>query len=210
MLVVSVCLLCLGPSSAHAADELGISRDGRTWSNQLERSLFDSGLRWVPGDVRTSEFYVRNQAAVLGTLTISVESRDPDLLLRNGEMLIETRVGSRNWVALEHTANAYRMNQSSLAAGGTQKLRVRASFDRDSTNSTQRDHAEFRFTVTLADAGVGSGGDDPNGSGDHGLPDTGAPAWIGWLLVVAGVAIGSGLALLKRGKREDSGHGAAR
>ncbi|KQZ70126.1 hypothetical protein ASD66_10700 [Nocardioides sp. Root151] len=211
LVVVTMCLLSLMPSSAHAADELGVSRDGRTWADHLDGSLFDSRLLWVPGDVRTAAFYVRNQADDAGTLTISVESRDPDRLLRDDDLRIETRVGDQGWVALEQRDGAHRWEHSALPAGDSRRVQVRASFDPASANDSQRDHVGFRFMVTLADADAGAGPGDDGGDGlpGAGLPDTGAPA-VGWTLVVAGIAIGTGLALMKRGRRGETGHGTAR
>jgi len=61
---VVLCGACLvAPAApARAADELGSSTDGRTWVSSLATPLFAPSFRWVPSDVETASFYVRNQA----------------------------------------------------------------------------------------------------------------------------------------------------
>ncbi|KRF11495.1 hypothetical protein ASG90_17335 [Nocardioides sp. Soil797] len=205
LVIVTSCILCLVPTSAQAADELGLSWDGRSWSGHLNGSLFDPSVRWVPGDVRTNEFYVRNEASDGGNLTISVESRDQDQLLRDDDINLSARIGSEHWVLLERTGKNFRLNSEALGAGDRRKVEVRASFDPASTNQSQRDELALKFRVTLADARAGSSdGDDQDGSDDNSnglLPDTGAPV-VGWSIVVGGVAVGVGLALMKRRRGE--------
>ncbi len=82
----------------------------------------------------------------------------------------------------------------------------------------------LKFRVTLSDAQASPDdhegpGDidestDPNGQGDIDdqsqelLPNAGAPA-VGWFIVAGGVAIGAGLRLITRRKREETEHDAA-
>lgn len=214
--VVALAVLLLGvmASPAHAADELGLSPDGQTWSGQLSGPLFDPTVRWVPGDARRAQFYVRNQAADSGTLTIAVLSRDLDRLLRDDHLQLSARVGSDAWVDLAPGGQAVRLNAAALPAEAVRKVEVRARFDFASGNRTQRDAVAMDFKVTLsgADSTPVPDPNDPDGTpdpkDDTDLPDTGAPP-VGWLLVAAGAAIGFGLALMKRRRREEPGHDAA-
>lgn len=203
-------LLSLAPTSAHAADELGVSWDGQSWSGSLSGSLFDPSVRWVPGDVRTNAFHVRNQASDAGNLTIWVEGRDEDRLLRDGDIHLSAKVGSESWVPLARTGTQFRLNSDELSVGDSRKVEVRASFDPVSTNASQHEELALRFQVTLADARANGGGDDPVDSTDDSdglLPNTGAPG-VGWLVVAAGAAIGVGLALMKRrGGEGEERHG---
>lgn len=194
------------PDSSRS-EELGLSWDGRNWSDTLPGSLFDPRIRWVPGDVRTEEFHVRNQADESGDLTISVAATDPDSLLRDEDIVLAARVDRGAWVRFENTAGWFRLQRSELAAGGQNRVQVRASFDPGSGNESQADRLSLRFLVTLSDARAGGNDEEPPDEGGNGwLPDTGAPA-LGWLLVMAGVAIGTGLALVRRGRREELDHG---
>ncbi|QIX26923.1 hypothetical protein ncot_10140 [Nocardioides sp. JQ2195] len=208
--LVLVAALALGvPSPAVAADEVGVSWDGQSWSSHLAEPLFDPSVRWVPGDVREVSFFVRNQASDAGHLTISVESRDRDHLLRNGDIDLSAKVGRDRRVRLEQTDRTFRLSSDSLSGGESRRIRIRASYDPTSTNATQRDDLALSFRVTLADASATNGGAVTDGSPDESdrlLPGTGAPA-TGWLIVTAGVGMGVGAALMRRKDRKEAGTG---
>lgn len=218
--VLLVAILSLSASPAQAADELELSSDGQSWSGQLPGPLFDPALRWVPGDDRHAEFYVRNQADDGGTVTIAVDSPDQDQSVLVRDIRLSARIGSESWVDLAPMGEAFRLNAAALPADAVRKLTVRARFDPASGNRSQQSAVALSYTVTLSDAASTSDPDDEaadgtdqptdsdaaqnlNGAAD--LPNTGAPA-VGWLLVAAGVAVGVGLALMKRRRREDSAH----
>ena len=64
----------LHPVAASAqTDRLGLSSDGVTFAETLKKPLFDSAIRWVPGDVRVATFYVRNQAETAGNLQVAIK-----------------------------------------------------------------------------------------------------------------------------------------
>ncbi len=209
--LAAMLVLVLGAAAppAQAADELGLSPDGRTWSAGLPGPLFDPKVRWVPGDARRADFYVRNQAADGGTLTVAVQTQDPDRLLGAKDIRLSARVGSDGWVDLAPGGQAFRLNDATLPADAIRKVTVKARFDPTSGNRSQRKSVALSFRVTLVDA-ASDPNPDPDVSDETGepsdLPDAGAPA-VGWFLVAGGVAIGVGLALIKRRRREESAHG---
>lgn len=205
----------LAPSAAHADDKIGLSWDGTNWSSRLTGSLFDPSVRWVPGDVRTAAFHVRNQAGDGATVAIAVESTDRDHLLRDDDIRLEARVGGADWVPLDRIGTGFRINESVLQAGESTRVQVRATFDPAATNQSQRSELRMRFRIVLTDAHAatddpsdneteGTGDDDGDDTVSGVLPDTGAPA-VGWLIVVAGVMLGVGLALMRRRREEPDG-----
>lgn len=211
MIALVATLVLIGPlaGTAYAADELGVSRDGRTWSDRLPGSLFDPSVRWVPGDTRTESFFVRNRASDRGELRIQASSSDPDRLLRDDEVSIRVRIGNGAWQALDGGARSVRIDEASLGAGEQARVTVRAAFAPTSGNRTQRDSLALHFVVTLTDASAGDGGEGDDEDGGGLLPDTGTEV-AGWTVVLAAMSAGAGLALMRRGSRrgEEAADGA--
>lgn len=190
-----------GAVAAYAEDEVGVSRDGRTWSDDLGGALFDASVRWVPGDVRTSRFFVRNRAAGGATLSIAVEARGPDHLLGSDDIALSARAGRGEWVDLERTANDHRFGDRVLGVGERTRVQVRAAFHPGSTNQSQRAELELRFRVVLTDADVApeaeSEVEPTTGAVDGFLPGTGARE-LGWLVLLGATLLGCGLAIVRR------------
>ncbi len=231
LVALTIFLFCLVPSTAQAAGEVGLSWDGRSWSEQLSQPMFDPAARWVPGDVGIKAFHVRNQAESGAILTIAVLARDEDGLLRDEDIRLSARVGTEDWVDLERTEENFRLNSDALPAGESRKVEVNAAFDFASPNRSQNKQLALMFIVTLTDAQASPGGPadpgkveptapgapgqvEPTGPGTPGddsdgpkgpLPNAGAPA-VGWVIVAGGVAIGAGLRLITRRKREETEH----
>lgn len=210
--VVAVTLLA--PVGAHAADEIGISRDGTSWSSNLDEPLFDPGLRWVPGDTRTSSFFVRNQGPSGSAITIEVRSLDSDELLADDDIHLRARAAEGAWVDLRNEVTSTRLTEETIEQAAAVRVDVNATFDRASTNQSQVGRLAIAFRVRLADADADAAAGEP-GDGDldgaapsagdtvgH-LPDTGfaTPRWIvlsGLGLALVGVLLASRL----RGDRE--------
>lgn len=179
----------LAPAGAHAADEIGISRDGTSWSSNLDEPLFDPGLRWVPGDTRTSSFFVRNQGPSGSAITIEVRSLDSDELLADDDIHLRARAAEGAWVGLRNGVTSTRLTEETIEQGAAVRVDVNATFDQASTNQSQVRRLAIAFRVVLADAAA----EDPDGGSDGvppapwtddvqgDLPDTGS-ATMRWML----------------------------
>lgn len=201
--------LAIAASPAAAEGELGLSPDGTTWRSELTTPLFDPAIRWVPGDERTSAFFVRNQAADAADLAIAVATRDQDRLMAGDDIAVSARVGSAGWTPLDQVGSVYPLSTGTVAPGETERVQVRAAFDAASTNQSQTKELHLEFRVVLSDArgGPGAGTGDGGANGDSGssgvLPDTGAPR-MGWMLLASAAMMGVGVALVRRSREEEA------
>lgn len=199
-------VVALAAAPAHADDEIGLSYDGVTWSEELPAGLFEPDFLFVPGDVEVRSFLVRNEGPSDGRLTVDVIASDPDDLLVADDFVIEARVTGGDWIDVgpgTTTAGA----DLAIQQGAQTTVYVRATFDEDSTR--QLDRVPFRVRLYMAEDGDVGGVDDGNGNGNGGggdvggvedaLPDTGSPLGAGTIWLAAGL-IGAGLALLRRGR----------
>lgn len=225
LLLPLVALLLVTPvSPAAAGDEIGLSPDGLRWGSHLPAPLFDDAVRWVPGDVRTASFHVRNQGGTAADLAIAVETVGVDGLLEKGHIALSARSGSGDWVGLHQVGRGIAIDDHAVGAGETTRVQVRASLDPASTNESQSEQVMLRFRLVLTDASAAAGGSDgqvpdqgqnlsqgqgqglSQGQGKGGglLPETGAPV-IGWLLLIAAGLVGTGAALVRSRRREVHG-----
>lgn len=201
-------VVALAAAPAHADDEIGLSYDGVTWSEELPAGLFESDFRFVPGDVEVRSFRVRNEGPSAGRLTVDVIASDPDDLLVADDFVIEARVTGGDWIDVgPGVTNAGA--DIAIPQGAQTRVYVRAAFDWDSTRQLQR--VPFRVRLYMAEDGDVGGVDDGNGNGngdggggdvggvEGSLPDTGSPLGAGTIWLAAGL-IGAGLALLRRGR----------
>lgn len=206
---------------AHAADELGLSPDGVTWTSELSAPLFDPGFVFVPGDVEERSFRLRNDGPSDGVLTVDVVAEDPDLLLTDTDVTLEARIGSGAWVPVA-TGTTRAVTELEVPQGSQTTVTLRAAFVWESTRMDER--VPFHVDLTLSEdgdiAGEGDGDGDGDGNGNgvdgdgdgqgdvDGLPDTGNQVPRGVLWLSAGL-IGTGLALVRpeRRRREVNHHG---
>lgn len=197
-------------SPAHAADELGLSRDGTSWSGSLDEPLFDPAFRWVPGDEEIESFFVRNQSSDAGELEIDLLGTPVDSLLETGDLEVATRVEGGRWVGVSETGYQP-LSRARVAAGDSRRVDVRVRFDEASTNQSQETRLAFDFRVRLSQALPGDGsdgdaGDDGDADGDTDgsgvLPATGAPS-SAWLLVFATSCVVVGGVLASRTEHRD-------
>lgn len=187
---------------ASADDEIGLSRDGVSWSRQLAAPLFDDGFVWVPGDVEQASFLVRNDGPSDGELAVDVLTADPDGLLASDAFLLEARIGTGEWVEIDSGTTALTPTVLDVPEGARSRITVRGTFLPETTDH-QDELASFRVRVTLSEAGDVGGEDDGAGDGEvggqDGLPDTGSPLGAG-VIWVAAALIGAGIALVRPGR----------
>ncbi|MBC9225303.1 hypothetical protein GL325_03090 [Aeromicrobium sp. 636] len=204
---VSAALILSAVAPAAAADEIGVSRDGRRWSATLTEPLFDPGTRWVPGDTRTVSFYVRNQALTHARLVATVRSDDGDDLWAGGDVTMRARVQGK-WFTLRNGRPSGELTQESLRPSSAVRVDVRAKLEPASTNVSQASRLNLTLGLRLTDADEGvagasaeAGDGGESGRSDGWLSRTGAstPAILIWL---AAAATAVGAAFMAAGRRE--------
>ncbi|HEY0905401.1 MAG TPA: hypothetical protein VGE14_16065 [Marmoricola sp.] len=224
--------LLVGGGPAAAADVPGVvavSVDGVHWTSSLSEPIFDPDVRWVPGDRRTSSFFVRNSGPTPATVRVQVLAEDDDLV-RAGDLRFAARVDGGTWAQLPPDGAAALVRVAPLPQGRRSVVDIRIAFDPASTNSSQRADLELWFVVRLTEAqpgylpgeapgeqpgqqpgqvpgevpGNAPGVDDDDGVGVGWLPATGAPA-VTVTVVVAASLLGVGLGLTRR--RQEARHG---
>lgn len=187
---------------ASADDEIGLSRDGVSWSRQLDAPLFDDGFLWVPGDVEQESFLVRNDGPSDGELAVDVLTDDPDGLLAADAFHLEARIGTGEWVEIVDGTTVLEPAVLDVPQGARSRVTVRGTFLPETTDHMD-EVAPFRVRVTLSEAGEVGGEIEGNGDGEVGgevaLPDTGSPFGAG-VVWVAAALIGAGIALVRPGR----------
>lgn len=195
LIAVPMAVALAGPAAA--ADDAGpvaVSGDAVHWSDGLTEPLFDPDVRWVPGDLRTASFYVRNGGTTAATIQLRVRAVD-DALLRTGDIRFAARADGGTWAALGQDDAASLLRVAPLPVADHSTIEIRAEFDPRSGNQSQRATADLWFDVRLSQALV-EGDADPEG-GIGWLPDTGAPVLAPLALTGAGL-LGLGVGLARR------------
>lgn len=176
-----------------AADEIGFSDDGVTWSTQLAEPLFDPAVRWVPGDTRTATFFVRNQTDDPALLAIDVIATDTGGLLATGAITITATESGSTMTRVDSAGTHRLVSDTELRSGAAADVAITVRFDPGSNDQTQALAFELQVEAILAQDTAAlspSGGDNPpvtppDGSAPD-LPTTGA-AFIRPLAVAATV-----------------------
>jgi LPXTG-motif cell wall-anchored protein len=199
-------------AASAATGGLEVSMDGSTWVDSISDPLFDSDLRWVPGDARTASFFVRNQGGSTADLTVDVIGSTAGGLLDSGDLSITATGGGGVWEAANSPGTHRLLTTPDVADGATEEIEVTVAFNGASPNQTQLLAAELTFLVTLTDdraGGPGEDDDEGDGGRDDGdgslgglLPDTGATL-MRWVAVIAAILLGTGLAVLARRRTHD-------
>jgi hypothetical protein len=196
-------LALLGAGAALAASPIGVSSNGKTWTGSLSKPIFDANVLWVPGDVRTGTFYVRNQATDAGSLSLRADALDPDGLVRRNDIRLDVRRDGGAWSALPADGQQHRLATAQLGASKSTRIEVRAVFDSASPNRSQKESVTVRFSVGLTESRAGVSGPDGSSSGGL-LPNTGGVSF--WVLLFGlGLAVSGGLTvfLVGRDRSED-------
>lgn len=192
-----VVLALLHAAPAYAADEVGLSLTGRNWSGSLDADLFAAPHRWVPGDVETRRFFVRNQGPTAATMTLAVDGGDLDGLLAHRDVVLRARVAGQPWQELAAAADRP-LSTELLPAAGIRRVEVEARFLASSTDRSETRRLPLHFVVTLADGAAAPSAPDRG----HDLPSTGSKVDT-WTLAAAAALIATGL-LLVAGRRKEN------
>lgn len=166
--------------------DVAVSSDGVSWGPELAAPLFESSARWVPGDVRTASFFVRNEGASSASLRIEGRDTVTGELTDERAVTLFARADGGRWQRLRIGAMSGELNTVALPVGQVSRVEVRALFEPAAGNHSQQEHADLSFVVGLQDARA-----------DGPLPGTGAPEVT--VPVVAGVTlVGTGVVLAGR------------
>lgn len=213
-------------SPASAADEVGLSADGVTWTDELRAPLFDPAERWVPGDRQRQTFYVRNDGPTAAHLRVQVLAADEDALLGDDRLTLTARVGAGAWQELSADTGELTLPRERLDRRGVARVDLLADLDWEASNATMTDALPVDLRIRLSEdtgpgspagepgSGPGSGpgsspgsgtGDEQQGAVGGVLPSTGAD--ISHLVVwLAAILVGIGSALVLAGRKERRGH----
>jgi hypothetical protein len=182
---VATAVLCATPAVADdesagtsPQQQVGVSLDGVHYREVLERPLFGATVRWTPGDVRTSRFFVRqgdDQALVVDVVPGEVED-----LFDAGRLEVEARAGNGRWRAVPHD-RALRLAPDDLPDHRKVAVAIRVSLDEDAPASTLVRGDDFDV-----EAGLGDFVAPPVGSGERAT----------WWVVPLGLLLLSGGAVL--------------
>lgn len=202
-LLLVVGLVLVGAPPASAADEIGLSRNGVTFSSSLSGSLFDPTFVWVPGDVESETFYVRNQGDATARLTVDILGKQVSDLLASGDLHVTATSGSKT-TTVSNAAEHRLLTIPDVEVDQIVPITVTVTFDEASTNETQLLSSDLTFRINLkqTSAVLGEGLEDDDDDGL--LPDTGAQTPL-WLAALAAICIGSGAALISRRRTHTEG-----
>jgi len=196
LLAAAALAVVVTAAPASAADEVGVSQDGVTWSSQLTAPLFANGFLWVPGDVEERSFHVRNDGPSRAEVVVDVVAADPAGLLASPDLLLEARVGSGPWAEIQAGATRLQPARLHLPRGARTTITVRGSF-RPETTASMDQVAPFEVRVTMSDARKVAGAGAVGQQGGGVLPDTGSGMGVG-LLALGAALVGAGAALVRR------------
>lgn len=182
---------------AAAADELGISSDGVTFAPTFHGPLFDSAIRWVPGDTRDATFYVRNQGGTPARMSVDLLGDHVGDLLDSGDLTITASAGGESGSTTVGEERRL-ITLPTVEADEIVPVTISVDFTFSSPNNTQLRSTDLIFRINLSQtAGV-------LGEDDELLPDTGAPQII-WIVALGSVLLGTGVAIVSRHRETQQG-----
>lgn len=190
-----------GPASA--ANEIGLSRNGVTFTSSLSGSLFDPAFVWVPGDVESETFYVRNQGGDTARLTVDILGKQVSELIESGDLHVTATSGSQA-KTISSAGDHRLLTVPDVQADQIVPVKVTVAFDEASTNETQLLSSDLTFRINLKQTSAVLGEDDGDDDGNGLLPDTGASTPL-WLAGLAAICIGTGAALISRRRTHTEG-----
>lgn len=138
-----VLLLAPPASAADPGEEVGLSRDGVTWSPDLTTDLFDPAMVWVPGDDEVTTLYVRNQSGdpARGFAQVLVGPEDEEFA---EDLRVRTRYDGGAWTVGATSPT------TGLAAGAVLRIDIGVQFDPVSGNESEVRAVPLAVRVVLA------------------------------------------------------------
>lgn len=188
--------------TASATGELGISKNGVDFAASVD-NLFAPDMIWVPGDVRTETFYVRNQGRTPAKLTIDILGSRAASLIDTGDLRIKAFVAGGKFLPVSDRRRHRLLTLEDVPNGRIVPVTVTVAFDDTSTNESQLLSAELHFKVNLTQtaqvrgAEATGGRSTANGDNNRLLPDTGAPDFL-LLGTLAMICLGAGTTFISR------------
>jgi len=201
--LLTLIAVAIGAAPARADGEIGLSTDGAVWADVLSAPLFDRPGHWVPGDVETRSFYVRNNGPSDARLTVSLLTQDPDHLVSDDDVALSARVAAGGWTRLRNGQDVAPLVRDAVGQEREVRVDVRASLRWASSNASMVQQVPLRVVVTLRQDGPLADADDgPDGT----LPDTGSlVAW--WVIGGAVLSVVLGVVLVVLGRRRQKRDG---
>lgn len=216
--VIAVLIGVLGaalvPATGASADSVAagsggvaFSTDGRTWGRTMPDALFDSRLRWVPGDSRTATLFVRNDSGLSARMQVEEVASPVDGLRDRGALTVEFRVGGESWRPSAGPGDRG-VSSTPIAPNEVRSVEVRVSIPWESTNDAQTTavNLDLRIVLTSPDAASPTPPDPvPSGAPPAAvaLPQTGAA--VPWSLIVVALALlaAGGMMLASRDRHRE-------
>ncbi|WP_183092321.1 hypothetical protein [Nocardioides stalactiti] len=188
-----------GPARA-ADDPIALSADGVTWGHALSSPLFTRDHVWVPGDVQTRSFYVRNDGPTGARLTVALQAGDSDRLLSDRDLALSARAATGPWTRVRNGGDVAPLVRDALEQGESVRVDLRASFRWRSTNESMVDQVPLQVVVVLRQDGHLT--DDET---DVTLPGVGSTVpW--WLLTVAVCCLLGGVTIVLISRHREERH----
>lgn len=200
LLCVTVVLMSSSAAPASAASPFQLSLDGVHWTDDISDPLFNSAMRWVPGDSEHATFFVRNDGGTVGDLGVDVHGSSAGQLLDSGDLHVTAKGGGGVWTWVSSPGRHRLLSAPRMPNGAVEAIVVNVAFDAAATNTTRLRSAKLQFYVTL--------GQSTSDVSRSPLPDTGAPD-LRWLAALSAILIGTGLAFVSR-RNESASSGSPR
>ena len=200
--------MLLVASPATAADEIGLSIDGVSWSSHLTQPLFDPALVWVPGDDEVSSFYVRNQGPSGANLTVVARTADSDNLVADDDLKLWVRAGGGSWIRVQNGAVSTAPASGIASEGSVTRVDLRVRFDPASVSQSEAKALRLNVVITLTEAVPDESDSDGSDRSDHSdgsdgrLPGAGSSVKPQWMWFAAGL-VGGGVVLVGASRRRE-------
>jgi hypothetical protein len=181
-LLVALCLLAAGTATSTAQDAaepdptaIEVSLDGVRWTESITTPLFDPAVRWVPGDVRTARFFVRNNRDEQGDLRVVLQRAAQGELLDTGFLTVAARAGNGPWTEVASGGRQVLIDDDELDSDDEMAVMLRASMSIDAPNRTMVLATDLDLQIRLTQSGVVKDAGSGDGTTSGGQPFPGNP-----------------------------------